>query len=180
MDGRRRGTNGAAAERDETLREGPAARADADGAEQGNGSGRSVQRRCLRHRDHTPRAQHPGSARPARHHALGGAALAVAGVRGVPDELRHHRDHVDEPSPAVLADPARGPHAAPAERPAAWEHRLLDDRADPRAIRAITRGYAFGPLLYFVSCALALVSVPASLALNVALALFFALPPRLD
>lgn len=59
---------------------------------------------------------------------------------------------------------------------ASHHHRLLDHNADPRMVEAITRGYRFGPLLYFVSFVLAFVSVPASLAMNLALAMFFALP----
>jgi uncharacterized membrane protein len=62
-------------------------------------------------------------------------------------------------------------------RYAARERRLLREEADPREVGAITRGYAFGPPLYFASLCLALVSVPASLAMDVALAMFFALPP---
>ena len=64
-----------------------------------------------------------------------------------------------------------------------WHHashknRLLDHRADPEMIDAITRGYKFGPLLYFVTFVLAFISVPASLAMNLALAIFFALPSQ--
>ena len=64
-----------------------------------------------------------------------------------------------------------------------WHHashknRLLDRNADPSMVEAITRGYRFGPLLYFVSFVLAFVSVPASLAMNLALAIFFALPSQ--
>jgi uncharacterized membrane protein len=61
---------------------------------------------------------------------------------------------------------------------ACHRHRLLHSRADPAMVRAITRAYAFGPPLYLLSFGLAWVSVPASLATNVALALFFALPNR--
>lgn len=61
---------------------------------------------------------------------------------------------------------------------ASRENRLLDRNADPAMIEAITRGYRFGPLLYFVSFVLAFVSVPASLVMNLALAIFFALPSQ--
>ena len=44
---------------------------------------------------------------------------------------------------------------------------------------SISRQYAIGPLAYVVCFALTWVSVSASLALNVALAVFFAIPPRL-
>ena len=64
-----------------------------------------------------------------------------------------------------------------------WHHasrqkRLLDRKADPGMIEAISRGYLFGPPLYFVTFVLAFVSVPASLAVNLALAIFFALPSQ--
>ena len=59
---------------------------------------------------------------------------------------------------------------------AARDNRLLDRRADPRAVEEITRAYRFGPLLYFVAFALAFVSVAASVGLSFLLALYFALP----
>ncbi len=59
---------------------------------------------------------------------------------------------------------------------ASHHHRLLDAKADPRVVSSITRSYALGPPLYFVSFILALFSVPASLALTLFLAVFFALP----
>jgi uncharacterized membrane protein len=61
---------------------------------------------------------------------------------------------------------------------ASHQHRLLDRKADPATIDAITRGYRFGPLLYLVTFVLAFVSVPASLTMNLALAIFFALPSQ--
>ncbi len=63
-------------------------------------------------------------------------------------------------------------------RYAAGGMRLLGDDVDPAAVVAQTRQYAFGPIFYLVAFGLAFVSVVASLALNLALALFFALPPR--
>ena len=62
-------------------------------------------------------------------------------------------------------------------RYAAGGHRLLGDAADVPEVNRISRQYAFGPLLYLVCFALAYINVAASLALNVALAIFFALPP---
>jgi len=59
---------------------------------------------------------------------------------------------------------------------AASNSRLLNSDASPSAAQAITNSYRFGPLVYGVAFALALVSVKASLALNLGLALFFALP----
>ena len=64
-------------------------------------------------------------------------------------------------------------------RYAAWNHRLLGHDADKSAVDKLTRQYAYGPALYLVCFVLAFVSVRASLGLNVALAMFFALPPRL-
>lgn len=61
---------------------------------------------------------------------------------------------------------------------AASEDRLLDQQADPQAVRTITRRYAVGPLLYGVAFVLALVSVPASVGMNLLLAVFFAIPGR--
>jgi uncharacterized membrane protein len=61
-------------------------------------------------------------------------------------------------------------------RYAAHNNRLLDTKANPRSVRAIYRSYAFGPLLYLVALALAFVSAQASVAMNMLLALFFALP----
>jgi uncharacterized membrane protein len=63
-------------------------------------------------------------------------------------------------------------------RYASHKNRLLDRKIDPHAVAAITHAYSFGPPLYFTSFCLALGSVAASLALNVALALFFALPGK--
>ena len=62
-------------------------------------------------------------------------------------------------------------------RYAAHKNRLLDKKANPDWIRAVSRSYAFGPLLYLIALALAFVSATASVALNMLLALFFALPP---
>lgn len=59
---------------------------------------------------------------------------------------------------------------------AADERRLLDERAHPAHVEGITRAYRFGPLYYVAGLLLALVSIPASLVLNIALAIYFALP----
>lgn len=63
-------------------------------------------------------------------------------------------------------------------RYAASGHRLLGDEVDDAEVNRITRQYAYGPLLYLACFVLAYVNVAASLALNVALAIFFALPPN--
>jgi uncharacterized membrane protein len=55
---------------------------------------------------------------------------------------------------------------------------LLGEYIDASAVDKISAKYAVGPVCYLVCIALAWVSVPASLFLNVALAVFFALPAR--
>jgi len=62
---------------------------------------------------------------------------------------------------------------------AAWRLRLLGPYVDGDAVRAQGRQYAGGPIFYLVAFALAWASPIASLAVNFALALFFALPPRI-
>lgn len=61
---------------------------------------------------------------------------------------------------------------------ASGSRRLLNPRANERAVKGITRAYALGPLLYLAALGVALVSVTASLLINLGLAIFFALPPR--
>ena len=59
---------------------------------------------------------------------------------------------------------------------AAGNHRLVDRNLDPSLLRAMTRRYVLGMLLYVVAFALAFASPAASLALIVILALIFVLP----
>jgi len=64
-----------------------------------------------------------------------------------------------------------------------WRHssskpHLLAEDVDMAAVHKISTQYSFGPILYFVCLALGWVSVPLSLALSLALACFFALPPH--
>ena len=63
-------------------------------------------------------------------------------------------------------------------RHARREQRLLGSNIDLAEVAAIDRQYAFGPLLYVGAFALCFVSVGASVLANLALAIFFALPPR--
>ncbi|HMA34246.1 MAG TPA: TMEM175 family protein [Chloroflexia bacterium] len=63
-------------------------------------------------------------------------------------------------------------------RYAAYENRLLDKHANVRAVRAISRQYAVGPVLYALTFGVALLNPWVSLAGNLALAVFFALPGR--
>ena len=60
-----------------------------------------------------------------------------------------------------------------------WFHAVKSGLLDPEtteSANSISKQYAVGPISYLVCLALTWVSVPASLALNVALAVFFALP----
>lgn len=57
---------------------------------------------------------------------------------------------------------------------ASFKHRLLSKKADPALVATITRQYRFGPLFYLAAFVLAFVSVPASVTVNAALAVYFA------
>jgi uncharacterized membrane protein len=59
---------------------------------------------------------------------------------------------------------------------AARGQRLLDTGLPPDFAESISKRYRFGPLMYLACMAVGLVSVLASLALNVVLAIFFAWP----
>jgi uncharacterized membrane protein len=61
-------------------------------------------------------------------------------------------------------------------RSASTRDRLIHPTADRRAVQAVTDSYRWGPLMYVAAFALAFVSVTASLALNLGLAVYFALP----
>ncbi len=66
---------------------------------------------------------------------------------------------------------------------ALWHHasaggRLLGEGFDAAEVRAITRQYAFGPAVYLACFALSFASAGAGFAGSVAVAIFFALPPR--
>jgi hypothetical protein len=56
---------------------------------------------------------------------------------------------------------------------------LLAKDVDVASVQRISRQYALGPVFYLVCLALSWLSAAASLALNFALACFFALPPHL-
>jgi uncharacterized membrane protein len=57
--------------------------------------------------------------------------------------------------------------------------RHLLDKSLTASAAMITRQYAFGPIIYLICFVLAWVDVRISLALNIALAIFFALPPSM-
>lgn len=62
-----------------------------------------------------------------------------------------------------------------------WHHAVragLLDAATHESADAISRQYAVGPIAYLVCFGLTWVSVPASLILNIGLAVFFAIPPK--
>jgi uncharacterized membrane protein len=63
-------------------------------------------------------------------------------------------------------------------RYAAGGNRRLLRKDATAAVQAITRQYSFGPLLYLLCLGLAFVNVVASVAGAIALAIFFALPPK--
>lgn len=63
-------------------------------------------------------------------------------------------------------------------RYATYKGRLQGKNADNLATQSITRQYRFGPLFYALAFALAWVYVPASLILNLLMAVYFALPLR--
>lgn len=63
-------------------------------------------------------------------------------------------------------------------RYAAGSSRLLSRSADPREVQSIFAQYRFGPLFYLAALLLAFVSAGLSVALNLALVIFFALPGR--
>ena len=58
--------------------------------------------------------------------------------------------------------------------------RLIDPGSDPLAVQAITRNYRVGPFSYFAAFLLAFVSVPLSLGLCAALAIFFAVTGSIE
>ena len=62
-----------------------------------------------------------------------------------------------------------------------WRHAVrggLIDSSAGLAAAATSRQYAIGPISYLICFGLGWINVPASLALNIALAAFFALPPK--
>jgi len=60
------------------------------------------------------------------------------------------------------------------------QNRLINRKADPREVRAVTQSYFFGPILYLLGLISALIYAPASLAVNLFLVIFFALPSRVQ
>jgi uncharacterized membrane protein len=63
-------------------------------------------------------------------------------------------------------------------RYATRKHRLLGKQVDQQEIEAMLRQYRFGPVAYLITFGLTWISVPASLILNLLMAVFWALPGR--
>ncbi len=61
-------------------------------------------------------------------------------------------------------------------RYATHENRLLGNKIDTKEVQAIHDQYRFGPLFYLVTMLIAFISAPVSIALDLLLAIFFALP----
>ncbi len=66
-----------------------------------------------------------------------------------------------------------------------WRHmstnnRLINKKADTSEVRAVTQSYRFGPIIYIITLILAFFSAPLSLALHFLIALFFALPGKVQ
>ena len=108
--------------------------------------------------------------------------LLLLGVTFVPFPTAVVAEYIPRPAGQAAAVLFSGTYAVLAVlfnllwRYSAGKNRLLDRRADPRVVEAITRGYSVGPPLYFLSFALAFVNVAASIVMNLLLAIFFALP----
>ncbi len=61
-------------------------------------------------------------------------------------------------------------------RYASYNNRLFDSSTDPELVRRISQQFVLGPVAYLIAFVLAIFSAPASLALSMLLALFYALP----
>jgi uncharacterized membrane protein len=110
--------------------------------------------------------------------------LLLMGVTAVPFPtavLAEHLGHFDDRDAAMFYN---GVYVVIALmfnalwRYAAHKGRLLGHDANMRIAAAISRQYALGPFLYLACFALAWISVAASLALNIAIAVMFAVPLR--
>jgi uncharacterized membrane protein len=110
--------------------------------------------------------------------------LLLLGITFVPFPTALLAEYIAEPAQHIAAMIYSGTFVVIAIffnllwRYASYQNRLLDPRADPRAVQSISQQYAFGPLLYLLAFGLAFVSALASLVMNMLLALFFAIPGR--
>jgi uncharacterized membrane protein len=111
-------------------------------------------------------------------------SLLLLGITFVPFPTALLSEYIGEPDQQVAALVYSGTFVVTAIcfnllwRYASYKNRLLDPGSELLEVQAISRQYAFGPLLYLVAFGLAFVSGVASLALNLSLAVFFALPAR--
>lgn len=110
--------------------------------------------------------------------------LLLLGVTFVPFPTAILAEHLGEPGQHTAALVYSGTFTVIAVafnalwRYAAHEGRLLAAEVSDAEVKAQTRQYAFGPLIYLSAFVVAWISVTASVALSLGLALFFALPPR--
>lgn len=110
--------------------------------------------------------------------------LLLMGVTVVPFTTALLAAYVGRPDQDVAAMVYNGNYVATAIffnilwRYAASGNRLLGRSVDTAAVTALSKQYLLGPALYLACVALAWISVPAGLALNIALAIFFAFPPK--
>lgn len=110
--------------------------------------------------------------------------LLMLGVTFVPFPTALLAEHLTGPDAHIAAAVYSGTFVGVAIvfnvlwRYAATGMRLIGRDVDPGAVDAQTKQYVFGPVVYLAAFLLAWVSVMASVALNFAIALFFALPPR--
>ena len=63
-------------------------------------------------------------------------------------------------------------------RYASYHNRLLGKNVDSQSVAAISQQFLFGPILYFITFAVAWINTPGCILLSFILALFFALPGR--
>ena len=111
-------------------------------------------------------------------------SLLLLGITFVPFPTSLLAEYIGEPHQQTAALVYSGTFVVTAIcfnllwRYASYKNRLLDPASDPLAVQAISRQYLFGPLFYLVAFGLAFVSGVASLAVNLLLAVFFALPAR--
>jgi TMEM175 potassium channel family protein len=111
-------------------------------------------------------------------------SLLLLGITFVPFPTSLLAEYISQPDQHIAALVYSGTFVVTAIcynvlwRYASYKNRLLDPASDSLAVQAISRQYLFGPLFYLVAFGLAFVSGVASLAINLLLAVFFALPAR--
>jgi uncharacterized membrane protein len=110
--------------------------------------------------------------------------LLLLGIAALPFPTALVAEYLGQPGQTTAASVYNGTLIAIAIcfnllwRCASRQGRLLREDHDRDAVRHITESYRFGPISYVVALMLAFVSVTASLLLNLALAIYFALPSK--